>query len=65
MRADGVKVNLVTVAQVVVALPVVGTGAVEARGRLRGRRGRRGRSGRRLRAHGSTLVLAADEFRLR
>lgn len=62
MRAEGVKVNLVTVAQVVVALPFVGTGAVEARGRLRGRRGR---SGRRLRAHRGTLVLAADEFRLR
>lgn len=47
--------NLVTVAQVAVALPVAGAGAAEARGGLRDRR---------LRAQRRVLVLAADEFRL-
>lgn len=48
--------NLVTVTQVAVALPAVGTGAAEARGGLRGRR---------LGAHRRVPVLPADEFGLR
>lgn len=48
--------NLVTVAQVAVALPAAGAGAAQARGGLRGRG---------LGAQGCVLVLAADEFRLR
>jgi len=49
------EVNLVTVAQVAVALPAAGTGAAEARGRL-------GDGG--LGAQRRVLVLTADEFRL-
>lgn len=55
---DGVKhcwSNLVTVAQVAVALPAAGTGAAEARGGLRD-------GG--LGAQRRVLVLTADEFRL-
>lgn len=48
--------NLVTVAQVAVALPAAGTGAAEARGGLRD-------GG--LGAQRRVLVLTADEFRLR
>lgn len=49
-------VNLVTVAQVAVALPAAGTRATEARCGLR-------YGG--LRAQRCVLVLTADEFRLR
>lgn len=48
--------NLVTVAQVAVALPAAGTGAAEARSGLRD-------GG--LRAQRRVLVLAADKFCLR
>lgn len=48
--------NLVTVAQVAVALPAAGTRATEARGGLRD-----GGFG----AQRRVLVLTADEFRLR
>lgn len=48
--------NLITVAQVAVALPATGTGAAEARGGLRGWG---------LGAQRRVLVLAADEFCLR
>ena len=47
--------DLVTVAQVAVALPAAGTGAAEARGGLRDGR---------LGAQRRVLVLTADEFRL-
>lgn len=57
LRGEAVKVcrmNLVTVAQVAVALPAIGTGAAEAGGGLRSRG-----SGTQRRV----LVLAADELR--
>lgn len=50
------RMNLVAVAQVAVALPVLGTGSAEAGGGLRSRG---------LGAQRRVLVLAADELRLR